>query len=822
MRFAIVLHLYYEDQWPEFAAALEAIPDPFGLFVSLGPHSDFEGEILRIFPDAVVSRLPNVGRDIAPFLALLPSLQAFDAVCKVHTKRSEAGHIGWRRSLVNGLLGSANTVSAYVDAFEQDPDLVLAGPTMHYVDGEAHIYHSRRALILQHGELHTGWGFFAGTMFWCRPSFFVSLKDLYPQDVFVAHGDDEGHPEHVIERAFGLMARCADMKIMLGGEHFTVARASQLRGNPDWSEKYLSFKAYPDEEPSVPQEEGASPSLVQPYNQEFGHCSEKLLDIAPVDEPSGQPPEHEGDAVAAALTDGKPYLALAIAARRLIKQGETYETLSSVATIEAVLGHNIRAKRTWKRALHFRHDAQAYAGIGSILVLEGDLDAGIAMLQSAHALSPQDASLLSAIGVAYLYRDDAVSARRYASHALCIDPTNNEALLCRARADLLLGDLQLVQAQIASLFRSGYKTDEVRLLQVDLLAHLDNFESALILSADLCERYPASDEALSAFRRAFRAFQRNNDTDRYRSFLDALYHAWDASEAPLVNTSTLDDGQRVDVIIPVHNAPEVTQNSIESILKYSGDRLARLIVVDDGSGAETSKLLAEMAAKDRRIELLQFERRSGYTIAVMQGIARSTSAAFVVINSDTLVTSRWLDSLYAALKSDPKVAMVGPLSNNAAWQNYGPVFSEHDGFRVTPVPEKPLQEAIIARLGGGALVPLPILHGFCILVDRVAYDAVGGFDATAFPEGYGETQDLSIRLGSAGHRLFAVTDCVVFHEYGASISSQRRGTLSRIAREKLYSSYSALNYLCLEMICCENPHFSAVRNAVSAESSVNY
>ncbi len=275
MRFAVVLHLYYEDQWPEFSAALESINDTFGLFVSLGPHSDFEGEIRRTFPDAVVSCVPNVGRDVAPFLAWLPNLQKFDAVCKIHTKRNDAGHIGWRRSLVNGLLGSAATVRVYVDAFEQEPDLVLAGPSMNYVDGDAHIYHSRRALTLQHGELPAGWGFFAGTMFWCRPSFFISLKDDYPQDVFVAHGDSEGHPEHVIERAFGLMARCADKKIMLGGEHPTIARASQLRGNLDWSERYLGFKADPAEETSVAQAEGVAPSLVQLYEQQSGHPSEK-------------------------------------------------------------------------------------------------------------------------------------------------------------------------------------------------------------------------------------------------------------------------------------------------------------------------------------------------------------------------------------------------------------------------------------------------------------------------------------------------------------------------------------------------------------------
>jgi hypothetical protein len=271
-KLAVIVHLFYEEQWPEFIAALVNVTQDFTVFISLRPESDFANQIWQDFPNAIVKPFPNVGRDVAPFLAWLPELQAYDLVCKIHTKRSEGRHSIWRRVVMDGLLGSVRTVNDYISAFANDPELALGGARFNYVDGAGHVSVSDRALHIQHGPLPKGWGFFAGTMFWCRPKAFAGLDQIYPQDCFTAHGDTDGHPEHVVERAFGLVVRQANKKIMLHDVDILVDHPSQLHGNPNWGDTYNAFQEDTDHKmPDAAFDLDVPLSLLQIYDAHDGY-----------------------------------------------------------------------------------------------------------------------------------------------------------------------------------------------------------------------------------------------------------------------------------------------------------------------------------------------------------------------------------------------------------------------------------------------------------------------------------------------------------------------------------------------------------------------
>jgi hypothetical protein len=274
--FAVVVHLYYEDQWPEFITYLANITRDFKLFISLRPESRFADQIRKTFPNAEIRLFPNVGRDVAPFLAWLPELQSFDLVCKIHTKRSDGRHSVWRRVVMDGLLGNKEMVDDYIAAFASDPELALAGARFNYVDGAGHISVSNRALPVQHGPLPKGWGFFAGTMFWCRPKFFSGLDTLYPQNCFTAHLDTDGHPEHVVERAFGLIVMQLNQKIMLHDVDILVDHPINLHGNPNWGDTYNAFRGVTDEQvPNTPATAGLPLSLLQIYDAHQGYVCDQ-------------------------------------------------------------------------------------------------------------------------------------------------------------------------------------------------------------------------------------------------------------------------------------------------------------------------------------------------------------------------------------------------------------------------------------------------------------------------------------------------------------------------------------------------------------------
>ncbi len=796
LKLAVVLHLFYEDQWPEFLVALTHIPQSFTLFVSLQPESAFADQIRNAFPTAVIKTHPNVGRDVASFLAWLPELQCYDLVCKVHTKRSDGRHSAWRKNVVAGLLGNRKTVEDYLCAFARHPDLGLAGPRFCYVDGAGHQAGLARALTLQHGAAPKGWGFFAGTMFWCRPQVFAGLDAAYPADCFVVHNDTDGQPEHVAERAFGLIVMQAHQKIMLHDAEIIINFPENLRGDPNWGDVYNTF-----------QNVDPSPIAGEPVSALIKDDIHLRTDPKhPLNDDLGDAPIHARN-IETLMAKGQVFAALALA---LQPAAETQQNLTTIARIESYLGLLGRAKRTWLRVLQMSPNASAYAGLGAVLVQNGDTDAGIESFHAGLEYEPQNTAILSSLAVAHLYLNDVITAQHYAAQALKIDPKHPDAMLCRARAEFALGNIPMAKTYVDDLMQTGFKTHEVLLVQIDILSLEGEHEAALVLAADLCQTYPTASECLAAFRRAFRAF--HNSPTRYMAFLAALDIPWTPATVLARQGST--DHDSIDVIIPIHNALDQVRACLQTVKAHSGTRLGKLILVNDGSAPETVAALSDCISAN--VILVHTAHRSGFTTAVLRGLSASDAPAFVVLNSDTLVTRGWLDRLSCALRSTAKTAMVSAMSNNAAWQNYGPAFDATNSLNNAPIPDpfdRDRLQLSADNMGKGTLVPLPMLHGFCVLLDRAAYDAVGGFDMGTYPEGYGETQDLSLRFLRAGYDLRLATDCIIYHARGGSISQKRRENLTNSARQTLYETYTALNYLCLEMACYLDPLLQETRLA---------
>lgn len=510
--------------------------------------------------------------------------------------------------------------------------------------------------------------------------------------------------------------------------------------------------------------------------------------------------------IAGHLKEGRVFAALGDAVAELERAGAGYESYARVARCEMIVGLTTRAQRSWREALLFKETAQAHTGIGTLHFQQGETAEAITAFQKALSLDAKNLEALESLSAAYLYLEQPAEARSYADTALQLDDERLESRLCRARAEIALGNPDRAEADITFVRSRRYKENEVRLLEVDLLIHGKEFESAMFLAAQLCERHPESRDCLDAFRRAYSAFDESDRRADLADFLDGLDHFTPLSKPR--DRSESDATEAVDVIIPVHNAWHAVKECIASLKATSGARLGRVVLVNDASDEDTRERLVALSKSDDRIVLVETPRQSGFSRALALGVKESSATAFVALNSDTIVTEGWLDKLHAALRSAPETAMVGPLSNNAGWQNYGAVLGRAGGFAGLQTPSAPCRADIskeISEAKQGALVPLQILHGFCVLVDREAYDALGGVDQDLFPEGYGEFQDLSIRMRTAGHELLAVTDCVVFHERGASLSPARRAALSLAGRKSLYSRYSALNYLCLEMASVRAP-----------------
>jgi GT2 family glycosyltransferase len=237
----------------------------------------------------------------------------------------------------------------------------------------------------------------------------------------------------------------------------------------------------------------------------------------------------------------------------------------------------------------------------------------------------------------------------------------------------------------------------------------------------------------------------------------------------------------VDVVVCVHDALEETRACLYALLAATTRRF-RLILVDDGSDAETRDFLQAFADRHAAVTLIRREHPPhGYTLAANCGLEASDGDYVVLLNSDTVVCSGWLERLVAYGETHPEVGVLGPLSNAATHQSV-PRVKQGGAWAVNQLPEWLTVEGMGFLVAHGAPrteTRLPFLNGFCYAIKREALEAVGPFDGERFPEGYCEENDFSHRARLAGFELAVVDDAYVYHAKSRSYGPDGRAELAR-------------------------------------------
>lgn len=233
-RFAVVAHIYYPDVWPEFAKTLAALEIPFDLFVTLTYRGDeteaLMEQIREEFPKAALVPVANRGRDILPFMTLVNvgALDGYEAVCKLHTKKSPHREDGdhWRRHLVGGILPETG-LAPLLETFLADRDSAFwVADGQHYTGTEwwgTNLEVTRHLLRRLEIEISPDvLSFPAGSIYWMKPLIIGLLKALrLHEDHFdIETAQVDGTIAHAIERVMGFLATAAGQG---------VAQTSQLQ-----------------------------------------------------------------------------------------------------------------------------------------------------------------------------------------------------------------------------------------------------------------------------------------------------------------------------------------------------------------------------------------------------------------------------------------------------------------------------------------------------------------------------------------------------------------------------------------------------------------
>lgn len=230
--------------------------------------------------------------------------------------------------------------------------------------------------------------------------------------------------------------------------------------------------------------------------------------------------------------------------------------------------------------------------------------------------------------------------------------------------------------------------------------------------------------------------------------------------------------RNVDIIIPVYNGLEDLKKCMKSIKKHTDLEKNRVIIVNDHSPDEHVYEYL-VTQQDENIILIDSPVNEGFSASVNKGICYSDRDV-ILLNSDTIVTSGWVEKIVRCAYSDDAIGTVTPLSNSATLCSVPIICQDND------IPEGRTVDSyaeIIEKCSMKKYPEITVAVGFCMHIKREVIEQVGLFDGKTFERGYGEENDFCNRAGLLGYKHVLCDDTLIYHKGTVSFVNEDKKAL---------------------------------------------
>jgi GT2 family glycosyltransferase len=225
-------------------------------------------------------------------------------------------------------------------------------------------------------------------------------------------------------------------------------------------------------------------------------------------------------------------------------------------------------------------------------------------------------------------------------------------------------------------------------------------------------------------------------------------------------TTKLHKNKMVSVIVLAFNHLDMTNRCIDSIMNAKTNSNFELIVVNNGSGINTTVGLRETKKKYPDITLVQIEQNLNYALGNNVGFRYAKGETIVFINNDTYVTDYWLDELTKPLGGETRAVQPLLLYPDNSVQSLGITFSNRSdlGYGLYVHRSRHDKRAVKDR-------KLSAVTAACLAISANDFARLKGFDPI-FINGQ-EDVDLCLRLGKETGEptpCYCATLSVVYHD----------------------------------------------------------
>lgn len=222
------------------------------------------------------------------------------------------------------------------------------------------------------------------------------------------------------------------------------------------------------------------------------------------------------------------------------------------------------------------------------------------------------------------------------------------------------------------------------------------------------------------------------------------------------------------IVILNWNGCSMLQTYLPSVLEYSrGD--AEIYVADNAS---TDNSLAMLEEHFPEVHVIRLERNYGFAEGYNKALAEVDAEYYILLNSDVEVTHHWLDPLVEFMDSHPETAACQPKLLSVKDKDFFEYAGACGGYMDRygyPFCRGRIFGAV-EEDNGQYDYNTEILWatGACLMIRSEDYRKAGGFDARFFA--HNEEIDLCWRLRLMGRRIYCISDSIVYHVGGGTLS----------------------------------------------------
>lgn len=243
--------------------------------------------------------------------------------------------------------------------------------------------------------------------------------------------------------------------------------------------------------------------------------------------------------------------------------------------------------------------------------------------------------------------------------------------------------------------------------------------------------------------------------------------------------------QSIDIVIPIYNAYDDLRICLDSVYKYTDLHKNRLILINDNSSDQRIKHYLKSQQKENVI-VFHNEQNKGFSSNINLGMEQSKERDVILLNSDTVVTPKWVEKMVKCAYSDNSIGTVTPLSNNATLCSV-PNFCQENILLEDMTIEQ--AAAIVEECSLEKYPRITVANGFCMLVKREVINIIGKFDAETFGRGYGEENDFCNRAEQMGYIHVMCDNTFIYHSGTKSFISKEKEVYIKEHEQILYKRY---------------------------------